>query len=159
MLKKIVSGGQTGADRAALDVAMDWGLEIGGWIPKGRLAEDGPISHRYLGLLETDSADPSVRTSLNVRDSDATLLVSHSALQGGSLLTLQAAQQQGRPVVHIDLLATSQSEASTRLLLWLRSIDPSTLNVAGPRASQDASIYASVSELLQAVLPLVSKPN
>ena len=87
MLKRIVSGGQTDADRVALDVALEQGLEIGGWIPQARLAEDGSISHRFAGLLDTESADPSVRTVLNVCDSDATLIVSHGPLQGGSLLT------------------------------------------------------------------------
>src|SRR5258706_15582674 len=103
MLTKIVSGGQTGADRAALDVALEQGFEIGGWIPKGRRAEDGPIPQSYRGLLETDSADPSVRTALNVRDSDATLIVSHGQLRGGSLLTLDEARRLGRCVLHVDL--------------------------------------------------------
>ena len=157
MLKKIVSGGQTGADRAALDVALEHGLEIGGWIPKGRLAEDGPISDRYGGLLETDSADPSVRTILNVRDSDATLILSHSPLQGGSLLTLQEARKLGRSVLHIDLAITPQAVSTAQLCEWLRNVDPSTLNIAGPRASQDAAIYRSVLELLKAVLPALAK--
>jgi Circularly permutated YpsA SLOG family len=152
MLKKIVSGGQTGADRAALDVATECGLETGGWIPKGRLAEDGPISLHYGGLVETESSDPSVRTSLNVRDADATLIVSHGNLQGGSLLTLQEARQQGRPVLHIDLAAAPQVVAATQVSEWLRRVDPSTLNVAGPSASQDAVIYRAVTELLQAVM-------
>jgi hypothetical protein len=77
-VEKIVSGGQTGADQAALDVALERGLQVGGWVPKGRLAEDGPIPERYSGLVETQSSDPAVRTSLNLRDSDATLIVSHS---------------------------------------------------------------------------------
>lgn len=157
MLKRIVSGGQTGADRAALDVALEQGLEIGGWIPKGRLAEDGPISHRYESLLETDSADPSVRTMLNVRDSDATLIVSHGPLQGGSLLTLEEARRLGRSVLHIDLAATPQAAAIRQLCEWLRRADPSTLNVAGPRASQDPAIYHAVVELLQAALPQLAK--
>ncbi len=155
MLKKIVSGGQTGADRAALDVAIECGLEIGGWIPRGRLAEDGPISPRYRGLVETDSIDPSVRTTLNVRDSDATLIVSHQPLQGGSLLTLEEARRLGRSVLHIDLSVTPQASAITHLAGWLRSVNPSILNVAGPRASDDASIYGSVSELLRAALSRV----
>src|SRR5690349_20784185 len=104
MLKKIVSGGQTGADRAALDVALEHGFEIGGWVPNGRLAEDEPIPNSYANLLEADSTDPSARTILNVRDSDATLIVSHGPLQGGSLLTLQESLKLGRPVLHIDLL-------------------------------------------------------
>lgn len=153
MLRKIISGGQTGADRAALDVAVEQGLEIGGWIPKGRLAEDGPISDHYAGLRETNSADPSVRTSLNVRDSDATLIVSHGPLRGGSLFTLQEAQRQGRPVLHADLTAIPRAVAATLVSAWLRRVDPATLNIAGPRASADLSIYRSVSELLRAVLP------
>jgi len=157
MLKKIVSGGQTGADRAALDIAMECGIEIGGRIPKGRQAEDGPISLRYRGLVETDSADPSVRTTLNVRDSDATLIVSHGPVQCGSLLTLEEARRLGRSVLHIDLSVTTQVSATTQLSEWLRSVDPSILNVAGPRASEDASIYGSVSELLRAALPRVSR--
>jgi len=159
MLKKIVSGGQTGADRAALDVAMECGLEIGGWIPKGRQAEDGPISLHYGGLVETESSDPSVRTSLNVRDSDATLIVSHGPLCGGSLLALDDARTLARPVFHLDLAMLPQTEAFDQICQWLRRVNPHTLNVAGPRASEDAAIYRSVSELLRAVLPLVSRPH
>lgn len=153
MLKKIVSGGQTGADRAALDVALEYGLEIGGWVPKGRQAEDGPISSCYEGLLETESAEPAVRTALNVRDSDATLILSHGSLRGGSLLTLEEARKLGRSVLHIDLSVTPQASATTQLSEWLRSVNPSILNVAGPRASDDAAIYPSVVELLRAALP------
>src|SRR5687768_2812587 len=129
MLKKIVSGGQTGADRAALDVALEYGLEVGGWVPKGRLAEDGPISSRYEGLRETGSAEPAVRTALNVRDSDATLIVSHGSLQGGSLLTLEEALKVGRPVLAINLSVTPLASATTQLSEWLRSVNPSILNV------------------------------
>lgn len=152
MLRRIVSGGQTGADRAALDVALEQGFEIGGWIPKGRLAEDGPISLDYGGLIETESSDPSVRTSLNVRDSDATLIVSHGPLQGGSLLTLEEARKLGRSTLHIDLLVTPQASATAQVSEWLRGVEGATLNVAGPRASEDAAIYRSVVELLQSVL-------
>jgi hypothetical protein len=157
MLKKIVSGGQAGADRAALDVALERGLEIGGWVPKGRLAEDGPISQRYEGLVETESSDPSVRTALNVRDSDATLIVSHGPLCGGSLLTLNEARTQARPVFHLDLTVLAHREALDQICDWLRRISPQTLNVAGPRGSHDPAIYRSVSELLRVVLPLVSR--
>jgi len=157
MLKKIVSGGQTGADRAALDVAMECGLEVGGWIPKGRLAEDGPISRRYGGLVETESSDHSVRTALNVRDSDATLIVSHGPLSGGSLLTLNEARTQARPVFHLDLTVLAHRGALDQICEWFRRISPQILNVAGPRGSEDPAIYRSVSELLRAVLPLVSR--
>jgi putative molybdenum carrier protein len=159
MLKRIVSGGQTGADRAALDVATDCSLQIGGWIPKGRLAEDGPIPRRYGGLVETESSDPSVRTALNVRDSDATLIVSHGPLSGGSLETLNEARNLARPVFHLDLSMLAHTEALDQVCKWLRRLNPQTLNVAGPRGSEDPAIYRSVSELLRGVLPLISKPN
>ena len=100
---KIISGGQTGADRAALDFALASGIPIGGWVPRGRLAEDGRIPERYAGLVETESADPAVRTARNVRDSDATLILSHGPLDGGSLLTHREATRAGRPVLHLDL--------------------------------------------------------
>ena len=157
MLKKIVSGGQTGADRAALDAAMECGLEIGGWIPKGRLAEDGPISPHYGGLIESESSDPSVRICLNVRDSDATLIVSHGPLCGGSLLTFDQAQTLARPVFHLDLTGLAHTEAADQIRTWVRRVDPHTLNVAGPRATEDTAIYRSVLGLLRAALPRVSR--
>ena|SRR5688572_6575374 len=100
---RIVSGGQTGADRAALDFALERGIPIGGWVPKGRLAEDGAIPERYAGLVETGSTDPAVRTARNVRDSDATLILSHGPLEGGSLFTWREATRLGRAVLHLDL--------------------------------------------------------
>jgi hypothetical protein len=153
MLEKIVSGGQTGADRAAWDVALERGLRIGGWVPHGRLAEDGRIPDRYPDLLEADSAEPAVRTVRNVRDSDATLVVSHGALSGGSLLAFAEAVRRGVPVLHLDRAALSRRDAVERLREWLRLVDPRVLNVAGPRASHDPAIAAEVAALLRAVLP------
>jgi hypothetical protein len=152
-LEKIVSGGQTGADQAALDVALQRGLQVGGWVPKGRLAEDGPIPERYSGLVETQSSDPAVRTGLNVRDSDATLIVSHGPLTGGSLLTLEEGRRWGKPVLHLDLHETTLITAVAKLRLWLDAVDPRILNVAGPRASKDAAIFAAVVALLRSALP------
>src|SRR6267142_1460190 len=103
MVERIVSGGQTGADRAALDFALASRIPIGGWVPKGRLAEDGRIPERYAGLVETESADPAVRTARNVRDSDGTLILSHGPLDGGSLFTHREAVRTGRPALHLDL--------------------------------------------------------
>src|SRR5947209_12411896 len=96
MSLKIVSGGQTGVDRAALDVALELGLPCGGWCPKGRLAEDGVVPDRY-PLDEAPTASYPERTRLNVRDSDATLVLSWGAPQGGTLLTVRACQGQGKP--------------------------------------------------------------
>ena len=86
-IRRIVSGGQTGADRAALDAALGAGVPIGGWVPKGRRAEDGTIPERYSNLRETDTDLYETRTRWNVRDSDATLILSHGALAGGSKKT------------------------------------------------------------------------
>lgn len=151
-LRRIVSGGQTGVDRAALDVALELGIPTGGWVPEGRLAEDGVIPDGYAGLRESDSADPAVRTRLNVRDSDATLLVSRGPLQGGSQLTLDEATRLGRPALHIDLATVARDEAVTRVRRWLREVGPATLNVAGPRASRDPTVGPAVLELLREVL-------
>jgi hypothetical protein len=152
-LKKVISGGQTGADRAALDVAIEQGLLVGGWIPEGGLAEDGRIPARYPGLVETESSDPALRTVRNVHDSDGTLIVSHGPPAGGSLLTLEEARRSGRPVLHLDLLRLGPDSAAAQLLEWLAAVDPAVLNVAGPRSSEDAAIYAAVAALLRSVLP------
>ena len=152
MPHKIVSGGQTGADRAALDFAMEQGIPVGGWVPKGRLAEDGPIPECYRGLMEATSPDPAVRTALNVRDSDATVILSHGPLQGGSLLTFDEAIRGGKPVLHLDLEHLAPAAAGERLRDWLRERRPSILNVAGPRASHDPRIAAATRAVLEAAL-------
>jgi hypothetical protein len=152
MIERIVSGGQTGADRAALDFALANGIRIGGWVPKGRLAEDGRIPDRYPGLVESESADPAVRTARNVRDSDATLILSHGPLDGGSLLTLQEATRAGKPVLHLDLDDTPPAPAAARLRSWLAALCPNTLNVAGPRASRDPRISAATGLVLAGAL-------
>jgi len=153
VVEKIVSGGQTGADRAALDVALARGLHIGGWVPKGRVAEDGAIPARYVGLVETKSADPAVRTARNVRDSDATLILSHGPLAGGSRLTLDEAARASKPRLHLDLDRLTLASASARLADWLAEVRPRVLNVAGPRASEDPRIVADTAALLEAALP------
>lgn len=108
---KIISGGQTGADRAALDAARALGVACGGWVPRGRWAQDGAIDAAYSSLCETMTADPAERTRLNVVDSDATLIVSHGALHGGAALTLQIARELAKPVLHIDLTVTAKALA------------------------------------------------
>jgi len=149
---RIVSGGQTGADRAALDVALALGLEVGGFVPRGRVAEDGAIPERYPNLVETASDDPAVRTARNVQASDATLILSHGPLSGGSLFTHQEAVRVRKPTLHLDLDALSVAAAAARLREWLRAVRPRTLNVAGPRASEDPAIAAATAAVLRAAL-------
>ncbi|MBI2824072.1 MAG: putative molybdenum carrier protein [Planctomycetia bacterium] len=150
-IRRIISGGQTGADRAALDVAIELAIDHGGWVPAGRWAEDGPIARRYR-VRETDSPSPAVRTECNVRDADATLLFSHGTLSAGSALTLAIARQQGKPVLHVDLAELDDAKAAAHVSAWLATEGPKVLNVAGPRATSDPLIYDAVSRVLRRVL-------
>jgi hypothetical protein len=144
----IVSGGQTGVDRAALDVAMEGGIPCGGWCPAGRLAEDGPIDPRY-PLRETPSADPAQRTEWNVRDSDGTLLLLSTAQSPGTELTRGLALRMGRPVFEADLDTPADPHAFRR---WLQTHNIRTLNVAGPRESESPGVYAAACVWLRAAL-------
>ncbi len=150
MLSKIVSGGQTGADRAALDAAIRLGIPHGGWVPKGRLAEDGPIPKRY-HVRETGSPAYPQRTERNVRDSDGTLLITRGTPTGGSEYTHQMARRHGRPVLHVDLNRTPAFQAALKVSSWIADHSIRILNVAGPRASKDPDIYRDTLGLIEAV--------
>ena len=147
---KIVSGGQTGADRAALDFAIDEKIDHGGWVPAGRRAEDGPPAAHY-GLRETPSGDYGQRTGWNVRDSDATLLVSLGLLTGGSALTQTFAMRYEKPVFHADCSAMELQGPVEAVRGWLKATQPKVLNVAGPRESTTAGIYEVTRNLLERV--------
>jgi hypothetical protein len=149
---KLISGGQTGADRAALDVALALGLDHGGAVPRGRAAEDGPIPALYGNLVETQSDDPAERTRLNVLHADATLLVTHGEPSGGSALTREFALRQQRPLLHVDLDITAEDEAAPLIADWLRATRCRTLNVAGPRLGEDPRIYRATASLLRSAL-------
>lgn len=141
---KIVSGGQTGVDRGALDAAIALGIPHGGWCPRGRLAEDGRIPDHYQ-LLETDSPEYSVRTQQNVLDSDATLILYRGRLSGGTELTLRLAERHRRPCLVVDLDHLLPAE---EVRAWLRSEQIEVLNVAGPRESQSPGIAARTRQFL-----------
>lgn len=145
---KIVSGGQTGVDRAALDVALELGMAAGGWCPAGRMAEDGPIGPRY-PLAETPSADPAERTEWNVRDSDATLLLLSGAASPGTELTREATRRFGRPVYTFHLGSPEDVGSFRR---WLQVYRVRTLNVAGPRESESPGIGGAARRALSALL-------
>jgi len=153
MIRKIISGGQTGADRAALDAAIKMGITHGGWVPKGRLAEDGPLPWHY-ELQETEDADYAERTARNIQEADGTLIVSQGALSGGSALTRQLAIRQKRPWLHIDLNAHTAFQAAVTVSRWLAEERIEVLNVAGPRASKDPHIYTKTLNLLESVVHL-----
>jgi len=151
-----VSGGQTGVDRAALDAAREAGLLRGGWCPRGRLAEDGPLPAEY-PLRETPEADPAQRTAWNVRDSDGTLILLRGAPRGGTALTLTRAAALGRPVLALDL-GTEPDPVAVRV--WLGRHRIRTLHVAGPRESEAPGIHAASLAFLRRVLaPLRSDPS
>jgi len=145
--KKLVSGGQTGVDRAALDVAIELGIPHGGWVPAGRLAEDGIVAECY-NVLETPSSDSAQRTEWNVRDSDATLIISNGRLIGGSQFTLEMAKKYEKHYLHIDLSVVTETEATNQIIDWLNSLDCKVLNVAGPRNSEDSEIYQNAKIIL-----------
>lgn len=150
-VQRLISGGQTGADRAALDVALALDIPHGGWVPRGRRAEDGPLDARYQ-MQETPYDEVSVRTLWNVRDSDATVIFTHGPLMGGSALTWECAVCLHKPCLHLDLNDGDEAEALARLRSWLRQHHPRTLNVAGPRASADPNIYGAVRRVLEQLL-------
>jgi hypothetical protein len=143
-LERVVSGGQTGADRAALDWAIEHGIAHGGWCPRGRRAEDGEIPQRYR-LRETPLRDYQQRTRWNVRDSDATLIFSRAAeLSGGSAYTARCAERIRRPWQHVH--PGTDGVAAIRSFLEQHAVR--TLNIAGPRVSTDPAIYDYVLSVL-----------
>ena len=147
-VSKIVSGGQTGVDRAALDVALALGLACGGWCPLGRRAEDGPIPARY-PLRQCASPDYAERTRLNVRDSDATVVLCTGEPTEGSALTARLAGELGRPLLVID---PDAADAQARFGAWIGAGATTVLNVAGPRESAEPGIYRRARAFLIGVL-------
>jgi len=153
MIKKIISGGQTGADQAALDVAIKLGISHGGWIPKGRLTEAGVLDEKYK-LTEMETSNYNKRTEQNVVDSDGTLIVSHGKLTGGSDYTREMAIFHNRPWLHIDLNKTNSFQAAGKIKSWIMENDIEVLNVAGSRASKDPLIYQTTADILETVFYL-----
>lgn len=145
MFTQVVSGGQTGVDRAALDVALELGILCSGWCPKGRKAEDGPIPNHY-PLKETPVDDYAQRTLWNVRDSDGTLVLTHGEPLGGTAQTIEEATRLQKPCLVIDL--TNQPSATT-VLAWAKRHRVRILNVAGPRETKSPGIYKEASAFLR----------
>ena len=150
-LKKIVSGGQTGADRAALDVAIAHDIPYGGWVPAGKIAEDGAIPRRY-HLKELVCNEYDDRTKMNVTDSDGTLVISHGLLTGGFALTFEYARRKGKPCLHVDLNEMTVGQVCEGIKKWLQDNRVHVLNVAGPRASQDPGIYDAVTLVVKSLV-------
>ena len=131
---KIISGGQTGVDRGALQAALDWQVSCGGWCPAGRKAEDGRIPVHF-PVTELTGAGYAQRTERNVLDSEATVLIYFGTISGGSRLTLHCCRQANRPSLEIDASKIATAEAAQRMLAFVGEHKVVCLNIAGPRES------------------------
>lgn len=148
ILSKIISGGQTGVDRAALDVALELDFPCGGWCPKGRLSEDGPIPSKY-PLREMPSPKYPVRTEKNIRESDGTLVLTLGPVTGGTALTVKLAGKHRKPCLVIDL---SYDTDPGKVQGWIQNRKIQVLNVAGPRESKTPGIHDRTVEFLKKVI-------
>ncbi len=149
MIERIISGGQTGVDRGALDAALRAGVGAGGWCPRDRIAEDGAIPAIY-PLRETESSTYTERTARNVLDSDGTLILSNShTVTGGTAFTKYVAEQNGKPYLVVDLSSDVDPHA---IIGWLESENIKILNVAGPRESQNPGIRDLADDRITAIL-------
>ena len=148
IFSKVISGGQTGVDRAALDVALELGIPCGGWCTKGRRAEDGPIDTKY-PLKETKSEEYQFRTEANVMEADGTLILTIGKPTGGTAYTVQMAVKNKKPYLVVDL----KKGINPKMVLdWARAHEIRTLNVAGPRESKITGIYEMAKNLLKSIL-------
>ncbi len=147
----ILSGGQTGVDRAALDWALAADIAHGGWCPRGRTAQDGPLPELYK-LKETEATGYSKRTRMNVRDADATLIIQYGPLLGGTRLTLRLADEMEKPVRLVDLSKDWPSQA-IQVQAWWTELDLHSLNVAGPSEDRVPGIYSLTLEFLLQLWP------
>lgn len=151
--RTVVSGGQTGVDRAALDWASSHGILHSGWCPKGRMAADGPLPSRY-HLRETESAGYRQRTKLNVQDSDATIIFNTGNLDGGTLQTVRFAQRMNKPYCTFQLDEVGLAQVAFQLVEWLKVGQFVTLNIAGPREEKRPCIYTLVLSVLDLCLAM-----
>jgi hypothetical protein len=161
MISKIISSGQTGADQAALDVAIKFGVPHGGWIDRGRKTENGRLPDKYQ-VQEMPPGSRANHAERNVIESDGTLILSHGKLTGGSEFVRKMAMHHGRPWLHIDLSRTIAFKAARKIRLWLKNHRIEVLNVAGPRASKDPEIYQDTVDVLEMAFYIdlidISKP-
>lgn len=155
-IRQIISGGQTGVDRAALDAALERAFPCGGWCPKNRRAEDGRIPERY-PLRELNAAAYPARTARNVRDSDGTLILTRGQPDRGTVLTQRTAEQVGKPLLIVDLDQTLAAAASRAILEWAERHQIQVLNVAGPRETSQPGIYRAALAVMREVVAAIQE--
>jgi hypothetical protein len=148
---KIISGGQTGVDRAALDAALRHGIESGGWCPTGRLDEFGRIPDRY-AVKELEDSGSTERTLQNVKDSDGTVIIYTGKLSGGTEQTLHFCIEQRRPHELIDASNVSTEKAAQSVADFICENNIDILNIAGPRQSEWPEGYGYVAQVLDIFL-------
>lgn len=154
-LEKIISGGQTGVDRGALDAALDNKFPCGGWCPPGRMAEDGPIDDVY-PMSEMDHGSYGERTRQNVIDSDGTVIIYFGELEGGTKVTLQQCIQRKKPYELINAQENSEKRAAELIMRFVESFSINTLNVAGPRQSKVPEAHDYTYKAISIVLEISS---
>ncbi len=154
-LKAIISGGQTGADRAAIDVALEFGIPISGWIPKGRPAFDGPLDPKKYPLKETESSGWEERSKLNAKDSDGSLAVTWGGVTGGTGWTQEFAEKLGRPFMVVKLHEDVEPQYQ-KVIDWILESKLEVLNVAGP---SDPKIYEPASNFMRELLKRLDKAS
>lgn len=150
MIKRIISGGQTGADIAGIDAAMACGIPYGGWLPKGRKTENGPLPERYTEFQSMTRGGYPKRTEQNIIESDGTIVFSYGKLIGGSALTKRLCQKHERPFLYVDL--GQEEHPAVSLQEWLKIESIQILNVAGSRESKHPGIHDLVFGIVQKIL-------
>lgn len=155
MLTRIISGGQTGVDRGALDAALKASFTCGGWCPEGRKAEDGPIPERY-PLQELPGTDYRQRTRRNVVDSDGTLVISFGEPTGGTLATVRFCERLRKPVLVVDGSRFNADDVAGEAAEFIHAARIKVLNVAGQRESKHAGAQAFAEQVVHRLLTIDS---
>ena len=145
---RMVTGGQTGVDRAMLDFCLDHGISCGGWCPQNRKAEDGTIDLKY-PVKELPKASYRKRTAANVKESDATVIIYHNEMDGGTLKSFEFAQKEKRPFLLLDMSVMDPFQASGKLQKFIQRYHPEILNFSGPRHSEWPEGYGNCYAILQ----------
>jgi hypothetical protein len=156
--QRIISGGQSGVDRGALDACLEKKFPCSGWCPKGRLAEDGVIDPKY-PLTETEDGNYDTRTLKNVQDSAGTMIISTGNLIGGTLLTHQIAQKINKPVLVVSPGETNFNKIISEVFCWLKGNNIDVLNVAGPRKSEWEQGYYFSHQIISALIIKIKTSN